>query len=231
MTGAADHGWAGDERLSVRIRSATRDAHREAEHTPYVQDLLAGRLPLADYTRLLVQHHAVYTVLEEAVAANTDPVVAPFLAPGLARLPSITADLEFLAGADWPDRKVTLADTAAYCQHVRAACDEWPGGLLAHHYVRYLGDLSGGQLIARVLRRVYHLVDHRGTEFYRFPAIPSPRAFKVRYRRLLDALAWEEPARLRLIGEIRTAYRLNADILFALSPLPTLARNPLGGAE
>lgn len=209
-----------DDRLSVRVRAETWEAHQEAERAPFVQDLLGGRLPVADYARLAAQHHAIYQVLEATVAATTEPVLAPFLAPELARVPSIVADLEHLAGPDWDARLPPLAATEAYCTHLRTLGHQWPGGLLAHHYVRYLGDLSGGQVVGRVLQRIYRFDDHRGTEFYRFPDIASPKAFKARYRSLLDALPWDETDRRRLIDEVSLAYRLNTDVFYDLSPLP-----------
>lgn len=205
-----------DAGLAARIRRASAAAHREAEGAPFVQDLLAGRLPVEGYVHLAAQHEAIYRVLEAAVAANADPAVAPFLAPELARLPALEADLAFLAGPGWRDRVPVLAATEAYCDHLHRVTGTWPGGLLAHHYVRYLGDLSGGQVIGRVLARVYRFEDERGTAFYRFPAIPSPKAHKVRYRQLLDALPWAEPDRQRLIDEVGVAYRLNAAVFGAL---------------
>lgn len=202
--------------LAARIRDATAAAHREAEHTPFVQDLLAGRLDRRRYAALVAQHHAIYERLEAAVAAATDPDLAPFLVPELARLEAIEADLVFLAGTDWRDDLPSLPATRAYCDHLDRVTGEWPGGLLAHHYVRYLGDLSGGQLIGRVLQRIFDLDDERGTRFYRFPGITSPKAFKARYRDLLDGLPWDGEAQERLIAEVVTAYRLTTDVLYEL---------------
>lgn len=45
-----------------------------------------------------------------------------------------------------------------------------PSALLAHAYVRYLGDLSGGQIIRRHIAKAYGLdpVSGLGTQFYEF---------------------------------------------------------------
>ena len=57
----------------------------------------------------------------------------------------------------------------------------------AHVYVRFLGDVSGGQIVARAVRDVYGAVGARATAFYDFRAVgPAPR-FRTRYRDRLDA--------------------------------------------
>lgn len=216
------------EQLSVVVRTATIDAHQAAERAPFVQDLLGGRLPVSEYVRLAVQHHAIYTVLEEAVAANSDAALGGLLVPELTRLAALEADLTFLAGPDWVDGAEILTATSAYCDHLREACYGSSVGLVAHHYVRYLGDLSGGQIIGRVLQRVYGFTDERGTAFYRFAAIGSPKAFKDRYRSELDGLGWAGATRARMIDEVTAAYRLNADMFYELAPLPVLASQPHG---
>lgn len=205
-----------DTTLSRQIREDTREVHEEAEHTPFIQDLLGGRLGLDAYARLVVQHQAIYIELEAAVAANVDPVVAPFLSPELTRLPAIGADLAFLSAAGVLADATVLPATRRYCEHLRTACYERPAALLAHHYVRCLGDLSGGMIVARVLRRHLELPEDLGTAFYAFPDVPSPRDFKMRYRALLDELPWNEQERAELVVEVHGAYRFNADVLYAL---------------
>ena len=59
--------------------------------------------------------------------------------------------------------------------------------LLAHHYVRYLGDLSGGQVIGRMMQRHYGVSDECVT-FYRFAEIPKTKPYKDNYRAALDVL-------------------------------------------
>jgi heme oxygenase len=206
------------ERLSERIRAATWDAHAGAEHTPFMQDLLGGRLAPTDYAQLAAQHHAIYTVLEDAADANTDPAIAPLLAPELRRLPALVADLEHLAGPEWVDALTITPATQAYCEQLRAVCFDWSGGLVAHHYVRYMGDLSGGLVIGRVVARVFELPDRDGTRFYQFDDIASPKATKEQYRQVLDELPWSDDEQTRVIDEILAAYRANTEVLLDLTP-------------
>jgi heme oxygenase len=214
---------AADDTFSVLIRTRTWEEHEAAERAPFVQDLLGGRLPLRDYARLVTQHRAIYAMLEAAVAANGDDRIRPFLAPELARSQALEADQTFLADLVGEPPPALLEATRAYCDRLREVCFDWSGGLLAHHYVRYLGDLSGGQVIGRILRRVYGFADDRGTEFYRFDGIASPKGFKERYRDLLDALPVDPGERDRIIAEASVAFALNAELFYELAPLPILA--------
>lgn len=52
-----------------------------------------------------------------------------------------------------------------------------PSALLAHSYVRYLGDLSGGQSIRRVIAKAYKLDEMSGIglEFYEFKELGGSR--------------------------------------------------------
>lgn len=207
--------------LSLTLRVETLDAHQAAEEVQFIQDLIAGRLPLDDYTSLVAQHHAIYRALEAAVAATTDTDLAAFCEPALERVPALERDLEFLAGDDWASRYHSLDATEAYVAHLRDVCTASPVALLAHHYTRYLGDLSGGQVIGRVLRRTYGFSDHRGTEFYYFPDLTSPKAFKDRYREQLDELMWTAAQRDELIREVNAAYELNTAVFEALTEVST----------
>lgn len=205
------------DELSLILRERTLEAHQEAERAMFVQDLMAGRLPVAGYIRLAAQHHAVYGALEAAVEASVEPALAPLLDPALNRLDALQRDLDFLAGPGWADDYPTLSATERYVAHIVDRCTASPVALLAHHYIRYLGDLSGGQVIGRILRRTYGLSDDRGTEFYSFPRISSPKQFKEHYRDHLDALDWTEDQRAVMIAEVNTAYQLNTAVFEALA--------------
>lgn len=202
----------GGDTLSNRLRTETLDAHEAAERAVFVQELMGGELPLEGYIRLVAQHHEIYRVLETAVAANTDPDLEPFLDPALNRHRVLTRDLVFLAGEQWRERFPILPGTAAYAEHIRRRSAQSSAALLAHHYIRYLGDLSGGQVIGRVLRRIYGFDSERGIEFYAFTDIDSPKRFKDDYRDRLDALGWDAATVDTVVDEVNTAYELNTAV-------------------
>ena len=84
-----------------------------------------------------------------------------------------------------------------------------------HHYTRYLGDLSGGQAIGRILDRTFEL-DGAGIAFYDFPEIPKPKVYKDGYRARLDALGLGAADQERVVTEVKTAFQLNQALFVEL---------------
>jgi heme oxygenase (biliverdin-producing, ferredoxin) len=62
-----------------------------------------------------------------------------------------------------------------------------PAEYVAHHYTRYLGDLSGGQVIGAMIERHYGATPEQLT-FFSFEGIEKPVPYKREYRTALDAL-------------------------------------------
>jgi len=141
-----------------------------------------------------------------------DPVVAPFLLPGLERTEALEADVRLLLGPDAVATVVARPGTAAYVARLEAV-GSWAGGFVAHHYTRYLGDLSGGQHIRRIVERAYPDLPIR---FYTFEGVASPKALKERYRELLDEAPWSADEQDRVVAEVREAYRLNQEMFASL---------------
>ena len=207
---------ASEEGFSGAIRSATTAAHRDAERSGYFAALVAGDLALRDYGRLVVQHRAVYDALESANGAMlADPVAGAFIDPAVVRLPALERDLVAVLGADWEaSPEATLMDaTVEYCDRLRSVAAEWPGGWVAHQYVRYLGDLSGGLYLRRAIEGAYGIDADTGTAFYDFPKVPDPVAWKNSYRARLDDAPWGADEQGRIIDEILVAYALNTRLL------------------
>ncbi|WP_433066570.1 heme oxygenase (biliverdin-producing) [Dactylosporangium sp. CS-033363] len=197
--------------FSAAVRRSTEGRHRDAERATFLGDLVGGKLPLAGYAGMVAQHHHIYAVLEEAAAVmRTDPVAGAFVHDGLTRLPALEADLVALLGPGWRDQAPASAATLRYADRLREVCFDWPGGFVAHHYTRYLGDLSGGQYIASAVRKGYGTT---ATSFYVFDGIGSPAQFKTHYREALDAAPWSADERRRIVDEVLIAYELNIAVL------------------
>jgi len=207
-----------DARFSDALRSGTSSEHRDAEGSAFARGLLRGEIGPAGYAALVAQLHFVYSALEDASEImRADPVASAFVFDELLRRPALEADLAFLLGSDWRDQIEALPSTIAYCSRLREVGTTWPGGFVAHHYTRYLGDLSGGQTIRRVVSRTYGWDDGDGVQFYLFPAIADAKAFKATYRERLDAAPWTVEERARIIEESGVAFRHNGAMLRELS--------------
>ncbi|MFI9639283.1 heme oxygenase (biliverdin-producing) [Micromonospora sp. NPDC051925] len=204
--------------FSARLRAATQGAHTAAESQRYVTALVAGELDIAGYLDLVVQHHAVYQALESAAEAmRDDPIAGGFVDDALTRLPALEADLAHLVGPDRALRAVPHPATVAYADRIRAVCGTSPVRFIAHHYTRYLGDLSGGLHIGRAVARRYGLSGQSGTAFYVFDRIARPKAYKEAYRARLDALPLNAADEAALLDEVLVAYRHNTAVFSALA--------------
>lgn len=206
--------------FSQALRRATAAAHERAHHSTYMDALLGGRLALDDYATLVVQYWHVYSALEDGADRLRDhPVVGGFAVDALRRRDAIATDLAFLRGPGWADDLAPLPATSAYTDRIRATVDDWPGGWVAHHYTRYLGDLAGGQAVRGLLRRTYGVTED-GARFYDFAALGPVPPFRTRYRALLDAAgegAWDEVERARIADEACHAFELNIAMLAELA--------------
>ena len=182
-----------------------------------MSDLMSGRGTREDYIALVAQHFFIYEALESTAAGMADdPVAARFISPQLARLPAIEADLEFLIGADWREQIAPLPATVRYVDRITTVAATWPGGFIAHHYTRYLGDLSGGQVIRTLMQRQFGFQTN-GVGFYLFAGIASPKRFKEIYREQLDAVEWSDEERDRVIAEVLIAYDFNTELFVDLA--------------
>lgn len=194
--------------LSTAMREGSRAEHEAAEGSTFMAELLDGRLTAQAYADLLLRLRRVYAALEEVVAEHrADPVVAAVHDPALERLAAIDADLAHWAPGVDPD-DVDSPAASAYVDRIRAGA-AWGGLLVAHHYTRYLGDLSGGQVIGRVLQRTFDLPEGVGVCFYDFAQIAKLKPYKDDYRARLDALDLTPGEVERVVDEVRAVFSLN----------------------
>ena len=196
--------------FSTRLRERTRADHDSAETSQFMTDLLDGQLSRERYAELVAQLSFVYSALEAASdAMRADPIAGGFVSDSLRRSPAIAADLEALLGVEWSEQIAPSPATEEYCDRIREVCFTWPGGFVAHHYTRYLGDLSGGQVIGAIVRRVYDLPRDAGAALYEFPWITDKNAFRAEYRERLDTAPWDVEEQERVVDEIVGAYAFN----------------------
>ncbi|GAA2074804.1 biliverdin-producing heme oxygenase [Aeromicrobium halocynthiae] len=198
--------------LAKLLKDGSAAEHTAAEGSSFIGELLAGRVNERGYADYLARLRRVYEALEQAGRAlGGDPVVATVLDADLERLDAIDADL-----AHWGAGDANSPATDAYVARLQT-CHDHPVRFVAHHYTRYLGDLSGGRAIGAIVRREFGLGDGPGAEFYRFEAIDKPKPYKDAYRRRLDALPLDAAGRQEALGEVKRAFALNGGLFAELS--------------
>lgn len=200
-------------RFSDVIRTATFSDHETAAMSDSMTALFHRELPIEAYTSLVAQHYFAYVPLEAAADALAEhPVAGAFVTEALRRVPSLEADLEVLVGPDWRTSITASPATQAYVDRLLEVCVDHPEKFVAHHYTRYMGDLSGGQMIGRIARELYELEPGAGAAFYEFPDLGDLAEFKEQYRVALDDAEWTDEERASLLDEVVVAYRLNTEV-------------------
>ncbi|MFI8457543.1 heme oxygenase (biliverdin-producing) [Kitasatospora sp. NPDC085464] len=202
--------------FSTVLRTASSEEHEAAEHSSFMSHLLNGRLGIEAYADLTGQLWHVYRALESRTGQLAEhPLAGPFIDGALLRTAAIERDLAHLRGPGWRDGLAPLPATAAYVARVEELAAAWPAGYIAHHYTRYLGDLSGGQIIRGVAERTWGFARKGdGVRFYVFEEVDNPAAFKREYRAKLDAAgtAMDEVERRRVVEECKRAFVLNGAV-------------------
>ena len=190
------------------LRERTAGVHREAERAGVIADLIRARATRRGYALLLRNLAPAYTALEAALEAHgTASPLGALADPRLRRLPALARDIAALAGADWARDLPILPEAEAYAAAIVAAQNDAPR-LVAHAYARYLGDLSGGQILKPVLARTLGL-GAEALAFYDFPELDDVAATKEAIRATLDAIPTGDAAAAAVVDEAVAAFRHN----------------------
>ncbi|MDO8309588.1 MAG: biliverdin-producing heme oxygenase [Actinomycetota bacterium] len=193
----------------AEIARQTSDHHRAAESSPFIRDLLAGRLQARAHADLMCALAPVYAALEGCVRDNSDDAsVSLFDHRRLDRSERIAADLA-QCGRRVP-RDPTLPAVSDYVCVIESSATS-PQRLLAHHYTRYRGDMAGGQVIASMLRRHYG-VGPEALTFYDFSDLGDTVHYRRRYKTLLDLVPWSPSEQAEFIAECQVAFMCNAEV-------------------
>jgi len=129
--------------------------------------------------------------------------------------------LEFYYGENWREQITPSPAGIIYVNRIREVANTEPALLIAHSYTRYMGDLSGGQALKKIIRSALNLPPNQGTnlhEFEQLPTVEDKRNFKERYRETLDALALDDATIRRIVEEANLAFALNRDVMHELEP-------------
>lgn len=193
--------------LSARLRTQTWPAHRQVEATPFVRTMLRGGLSLPAYCLLLASLHPIYAALEAGLQRHADrPELAAIHEPSLWREPALAEDLLQLHGAGWREALTPRPQALAYAAHLGELAEQAPALLAAHAYVRYLGDLSGGQALRRIVATSLELPGGTGTRFYDFGPPAQTVALAGELRAGLDRIEADEATQAAIVNEAERAF-------------------------
>lgn len=201
--------------LARQLREGTKKSHTMAENTGFVTCFLKGVVDKLSYRNLVADFYFVYSAMEEEIGllrSQGHPVVSRMDYPELNRRESLEKDLEFYFGGDWSlSVKPTLA-AQAYVNRIHEVAKDSPELLVAHHYTRYIGDLSGGQILKSIAQKAMNLGEHDGLHFYEFEEIDDGKDFKSKYSANLDTLPIDQEMADRIVEEANKAFKFNMNI-------------------
>jgi heme oxygenase (biliverdin-producing, ferredoxin) len=208
---------AAAEGLGSQLRLATASMHRHVERTPYMAGLLRGQLDRPRYVLLLQHLHALYAALEDALQQHAaTPGVAPVVLPELFRRDALATDLQALGAGSLPAASLSRA-LQAYVARLKELSASKPALLVAHAYVRYLGDLNGGQALRQVIRRALALQGPSGTQFYDFGEPAARRQLEQRFRDGLEQIGQQLKDRAPLLEEAVSAFTRHEQLFTELA--------------
>lgn len=243
-------------RLSESFKQGTAVSHQAAEDVHFVRNFIRGQIDRKLYAELVIQLYHVYDALEGCLADGQEHAAElqqfQKFHSQLRRKETLQEDLDFwhgpvVAAQIIGSSSTTTTTTASLSSRMSPATRDYverlhhcaathPLLLLAHSYTRYLGDLSGGKILARVARKAMDLpktANHEGLAFYEFAAIASAKAFKDEFRTALDALDLTDEEIGKLVGEANVAFLLNMRLFEELdvaANVPGAAVRPLQDA-
>lgn len=126
----------------MSLKELTQEAHSSAERQEFVKHLFSGSINPLIYAAYLKNQHPQYEILE--VCAMKLGLLNDL--PDIRRSNAILQDYLELHPEGFPEPRI-LPSVEKYMRHILNIQDD-PKKLMAHLYVRHMGDLAGGQMIA-----------------------------------------------------------------------------------
>ena len=197
--------------FTARLKEGTKKSHSAAENTKFVAQFLKGVLDPEEYRKLITDFYYVYDTMEQRIEETTcrSARVLKQWGAQLYRTAFLQRDLRFYYGPMWRDQLTPSEACNTYCYRLNEVAEQDPYLLIAHHYTRYIGDLSGGQILKGIAENALQPPKGEGLHFYDFPMIEDAKAFKTNYKAVLDDLQFNEQEINALITEANYAFRLN----------------------
>jgi len=206
----------------------TKTLHVEAERTGIIRDLLRGEASREGYILLLRNLLPAYQAMEQGFENHRgSPALGVLADYRLDRASALESDLMALCGERWSQQVPLLAAGELYARRITKVAESDGARLIAHAYTRYLGDLSGGQILQRLLSRSLELQPSE-LSFYDFPRFSDLDALKSDYRQALDQAGTLAADPQIVVEEGAIAFSLNIDLSCAIKAI--LSSGPIAAA-
>jgi len=204
--------------LAQQLRERTTKSHSMAENVSFVKSFLGGLVDKDSYRKLVANLYFIYDAMEEQIEYHKNNfAVKAIYFPQLYRKSSLEKDLNYYYGINWLDKIKPSPATQSYINRIRQISYNSPELLIAHSYTRYIGDLSGGQILKKIAKNAMQLPDNSGTSFYDFELITDEKKFKNIYRESLNQIPLSKTQIDQIILEANTAFNLNMKIFQELN--------------
>ena len=195
--------------LATMLREGTKKSHTMAENVGFVKCFLKGVVEKKSYRKLVANLYFVYSAMEEEMERLKDhPIISKIYFSQLNRKESLEKDLYFYYGANWKQEIKLSPAGSAYVERIHEVAAKQLELLVSHSYTRYLGDLSGGQILKKIAQNAMNL-EAGGTAFYEFPDIPDEKAFKNQYRQAMNELPVDMTTAEEIVAEANDAFGMN----------------------
>ena len=201
--------------LAGQLREGTKKSHTMAENTGFITCFLKGVVEKTSYRKLISDLYFVYKAMEEEIdrlVQEDHPVIKHIGFKELFRRQTLEKDLEFYYGNNWMDQIVISESAQSYVNRIRLVAIESPELLVGHHYTRYIGDLSGGQILKKIAKKALNLTGDDGLNFYEFQLIEDEKLFKKSYAETLNKLPIDQNIADNIIDEANEAFAYNMNM-------------------
>jgi heme oxygenase len=197
--------------LADHFKTATWDLHKEAETTGFINDLLRGRASRPNYVNFLHNLRLVYDAMESDTSwLKAYPELGDFISPALFRTAHLCRDISELQERTKVKFHI-FPETEDYVAHIKRASRLKPEAMLAHIYVRYLGDLNGGQVMKRLLIKSLNLPEDALT-FYDFNQVENMKLFKQDFRHAINRIRLSAEKREIATQAAKRAFEFNISL-------------------
>jgi len=124
------------------LKELTAELHKEAETQPFIKTIFAGNVSKEKYVSFLFQKYMLYSRIEKyGTELNLFDGIE-----NIKRTPYIIEDIEELSYFSLQTKK----STETYLKHIDAIKDD-SSKLMSHIYVHHMGDMFGGQMLAKLV--------------------------------------------------------------------------------